>query len=276
MSLKRLLLVFCVVSCLVLVSCMESSYVEPPAGIPRLATPTIWIEKHDITVNGKNIVRISSSTDGAEIYYTTNGVTPSKHSTMYYADAGIPVDDTVTIKAIVLKDGNKSSVETKWFHKVDDKPKLVVDWNTLKIESSATYIYYAEDSTEKNPKEMVPCTSVTIITPSVKSVSGINYTVVAGENGYINSVLEKNVMQSKLPSISDPEEIYDPAKRQIRLTAEGSSARYTVDGTNPTPSIGEYFSGLAGYLYYYNTPQTIKIISFETGKFCSEIVSRNF
>lgn len=44
-----------------------------------------------------------SSTDGSEIYYTTNGDTPTKSSTKY--TGAIPVDKTMSIRAKAFKDG---------------------------------------------------------------------------------------------------------------------------------------------------------------------------
>lgn len=277
MSLKRLLLVFCVVSCLVLVSCMESSYKEPPPGIPRLRTPTIWIEEHDITVNGKNIVRISSSVEGAEIYYTTDERIPSEYSTLYYADAGIPVNDKTCVRAIVVKEGYRDSeFAQKWFYKVD-KPGLVVNSKDLKIISTATHVYYAEDSTEKDPKDMVLSSSGAIIVPSLKSESGINYTVVVGENGFINSVLEKSVRQAKRPTISDSIPVIGNSyQKQILLNSNGDYASFTTNGTDPSRSNGKSFSGPYFYKYFYTDTPKVKVISFASGVFSSDIVSRDF
>lgn len=280
MSLKRLLLVFCVVSCLVLVSCMESSYVEPPPGIPRLRTPTIWIEEHDITVNGKNIVRISSSVEGAEIYYSTdmlNNITPNKNSTLYYADAGIPVNDKTRVRAVVVKEGYRDSeFAQKWFYKVD-KPGLVVNSKDLKIISTATHVYYAEDSTEKDPKEMALSSPGAIIVPSLKSESGINYTVVVGENGFINSVLEKSVRQAKRPTISDSIPVIGNSyQKQILLNSNGDYASFTTNGTDPSRSNGKSFSGLYFYKYFYTDTPKVKVISFASGVLSSDIVSRDF
>ena len=52
---------------------------------------------------------------GAEIRYTTDGSTPSASSTLY-SDA-ITLNDTTTVKAIAIKNGNSSTVSSKTFTK---------------------------------------------------------------------------------------------------------------------------------------------------------------
>ena len=64
------------------------------------------------TYSGPQTVKITTATDGAEIYYTTDGTVPSVNSTKYDPNTGITVTQTVTIMAIVVKDGVSSAVIT--------------------------------------------------------------------------------------------------------------------------------------------------------------------
>ncbi|MBQ7570930.1 MAG: chitobiase/beta-hexosaminidase C-terminal domain-containing protein [Bacteroidaceae bacterium] len=59
------------------------------------------------TYSSAQSVTISCATDGATIYYTTNGDEPTTGSTVY--TAAIDVDETTTIKAIAAKDGMANS-----------------------------------------------------------------------------------------------------------------------------------------------------------------------
>ena len=52
-------------------------------------------------------VTIACETDGADIYYTTDGTDPTTESTKY--TAAIPVDENMTIKAIAVKEGYTNS-----------------------------------------------------------------------------------------------------------------------------------------------------------------------
>lgn len=81
---------------------------EEPSGV---ATPTI-------TPNGGEVesgssVTLACDTDGAEIFYTTNGSTPTAESTKY--SLAITVTDAVTIKAIAIKDELSSNVVSASF-----------------------------------------------------------------------------------------------------------------------------------------------------------------
>jgi hypothetical protein len=56
-----------------------------------------------------------SGPEDAEIYYTTDGSTPSAQSTLY--EGGFVLSDTTTVKAIAIKDGESSEVSTRLFSK---------------------------------------------------------------------------------------------------------------------------------------------------------------
>lgn len=55
-------------------------------------------------------VELNSATEGAKIYYTTDGSTPTENSTLY--TSAIDVEGAVTIKAVAIKDGKLSEVMT--------------------------------------------------------------------------------------------------------------------------------------------------------------------
>ena len=82
-----------------------------------LAKPTIsganpFTESTEVTMSGP---------ENAEIYYTTDGSTPSAQSTLY--EGGFTLSDTTTVKAIAIKNGESSEVSTKLFSKgTDDEP----------------------------------------------------------------------------------------------------------------------------------------------------------
>lgn len=59
------------------------------------------------TYNSSQTVTLSSTTDGAKIYYTTDGTTPTSGSTLY--SAPITVSSSATVKAIAVKNAMNNS-----------------------------------------------------------------------------------------------------------------------------------------------------------------------
>ena len=79
---------------------------------PTISGVTPFTESTEVTMSGP---------EDAEIYYTTDGSTPSAQSTRY--EGGFTLSDTTTVKAIAIKNGESSEVTTKLFSKgTDDEP----------------------------------------------------------------------------------------------------------------------------------------------------------
>lgn len=86
-------------------------------------------------------VKLTASIEGADIYYTLDGTTPSA-SSKKYSSAGITINESCTLKAIAMKSGYKnSSVLTRNY-------KLKVDANSISIPSTKTI--YVGDSEQLN------------------------------------------------------------------------------------------------------------------------------
>lgn len=72
-----------------------------------------------------SFVKLSTGTEGAEIYYTTDGTEPTKDSTKYTDP--IKVDENITIKAIAIKEGTKdSNVRSFNYTALDPKPVIEI------------------------------------------------------------------------------------------------------------------------------------------------------
>ncbi|MBR6771510.1 MAG: chitobiase/beta-hexosaminidase C-terminal domain-containing protein, partial [Lachnospiraceae bacterium] len=94
---------------------------SPDSVKETVKAPTFSVEAG--TYTKAQSVTITSATKGATIYYTTDGKTPTTGSTKY--TQAIPVDKTMTLKAIAVKEGmNNSTVATAAYTiKVEVKEK---------------------------------------------------------------------------------------------------------------------------------------------------------
>ena len=78
---------------------------EPPAA-PTISGKTSFSDSTTVSLSGP---------DGADIYYTLDGSTPTSESTMYSEEFGL--SETTTVKAVAIKDGQSSQVVSKIFTK---------------------------------------------------------------------------------------------------------------------------------------------------------------
>ena len=73
----------------------------------QIATPTISPADDAIFFGSSETVSLECATQGASIYYTTDGTTPDANSALYISPFSI--SETTTIKAVAIKDGMKAS-----------------------------------------------------------------------------------------------------------------------------------------------------------------------
>ena len=78
---------------------------DPPAA-PTISGKTSFSDSTTVSLSGP---------DGADIYYTLDGSTPTSESTMYTEEFGL--SETTTVKAVAIKDGQSSQVVSKIFTK---------------------------------------------------------------------------------------------------------------------------------------------------------------
>ena len=81
------------------------TYTEP-SGMEAVATPVFSLESGYYTE--EQTLTITTETEDAQIYYTLDDTTPTTESTLY--EGPITLNETVTVKAIAVKEGMSNSV----------------------------------------------------------------------------------------------------------------------------------------------------------------------
>lgn len=144
-------------------------------------TPTMTASQ---TFVGPGSITLSCTTSGVTIYYTTNGTTPTTSSTKYTAPFQINqtarIQDTITVKAIAVKNGESSNVaSTDYIVKRQVSAVTIsADGNdystqrtiTMTCPTSGAVIHYTTDGT-------TPTTSSSVYNSASKPTISANATV---------------------------------------------------------------------------------------------------
>ena len=186
------------------------------------------LDKPEIKVSG-NKVTITAA-DGAAVYYTLDGGTPSDKAAKYESE--ITLAKSATVKAIAVKDGfENSDVAAKEVKLALDKPVIKVSGNKVTITAAdGTAVYYTldggtpSDKAAKYEKEITLDKSTTVKAIAVK-------------NGFENSdvSVREVVLAAATPVIS----IKD-GTAAITTATVGADIYYTTDGSVPTAKSLKY------------------------------------
>lgn len=232
--------------------------------IYKVATPSIQNTE-------ASVISITSATNGAKIYYTTDGSVPTTTSSTEYTEPVTITASSVTIKAIAVKDGMiNSAVSTESFAFSCPTPTITFDntTNTVTIASeTGSTIYYAYGST--NPADPTVDEGVT------HGPSPVTFTINA--KTYIKAIAVKeglgnsDVQSATIDKVAPPT-ISFTSDGKVKLISETSAVTiyYEVgeEGSvpNPTTSSTRYTLPLSGV-----SGKVIKAIAVKEGWINSDV-----
>ena len=158
-------------------------------GSKIVATPIFSIESG--AVDSGTSVTITCGTEGAKIYYTTDGTEPAASSTEY--TAAISVTAAVTLKAIAVKDGMNNSAVASASYTIKGTvatPEFSVDSGavnsgtevTITCATEGAKIYYTTDGTE-------PTASSTEYTGAISITEAVTLKAIAVKDGMNDSAV---------------------------------------------------------------------------------------
>ena len=177
-----------------------------------VATPAITPNGGELKY-GNNTVSIACDTDGATIYYTTNGATPTTSSTKY--TGAFTLTSNATVKAIAVKSGwNNSDVASASFtYTVETVATPVIAPNGGEIEAGTTIsiscatsgatIYYSTNGAEPTTVYSAPfALNEAATVKAVAKKTGWNNSATA----QASFTIKQEVVEPEEPEIEEPEE----------------------------------------------------------------------
>lgn len=222
-------------------------------------------------------VKITSTTPGASIYYTTDGSTPSSSSAKYTAAVKVASSETLSAIATAIGDNNSAvataiysitlpTVATPAFSPAGGKYNAV-QTVTMTDATTGAAIYYTTDGT-------TPTTSSTKYSAAVKVTSNETLNAMATATGYNNSAVATAAYMIALPTAATP--TFSPAAGNytsvqtvtIKDATSGATIYYTTDGSTPTTSSAKYSAAIA-----VGGSETLKAVANASGYASSAVAS---
>jgi len=263
--------------------------------IVRFATPggpAVPVASPDSTTFLASITVTLSAENGAKIYYTTDGTTPTTSSTAY--SSALTFTSTTVLKAIADK-GNKQSDVGTFIYTQGTPPDAVTatpgDGTTfsssvsvaLSTATSGATIYYTtngSDPTSASNQYSSPLTfSSSTLLKAIAIKSGISSSVSSF------TYLKNGSVAPPTATPGDGTQFESSQTVTLQSTTSGATIYYTVDGSTPTTSSTQYTGPIA-----LVSTTTIKafaraggenslVVSFtytKTGPVCPDLTAGNF
>ena len=241
-----------------------------------VATPEFSVASG--AVDSGTSVTITCSTDGAKIYYTTDGTEPTAESTEY--TAAISITEAVTLKAIAVKDGMNDSAVSSASYTIKGTVSTpafsvasgAVDSGTEVTISCATdgaEIYYTTNGSE-------PTASSTEYTGAISITEAVTLKAIAVKDGMNGSAVSSASYTIK-GTVATPEfsvasgAVNSGTEVTITCATEDAKIYYTTNGSEPTASSTEYAGAIS-----VTPPMTLKAIAVKDGMNNSAVASASY
>ena len=231
-----------------------------------VATPTITPNGGELKY-GNNTVTIACATDGATIYYTTNGATPTTSSTKY--TGAFTLTSNATVKAIAVKTGwNNSSVASASFTYTVETvatPVIAPNGGELKYGNNTVTIACATDGATiyYTTNGATPTTSSTKYTGAFTLTSNATVKAIAVKTGWNNSSVASASFTYTVETVATPViapnggEIEAGTTISISCATSGATIYYSTNGAEPTTVYSAPFA--------LNEAATVKAVAKKTG-----------
>ena len=237
----------------------------------NIANPLFAVASGSTILYGGS-VGISCATDGAEVYYTTNGDTPTSASTKYKAP--IVLTEATTIKAIAINGGDESEVVSATYSVKATAPTFSVAEGTYNTTQSVSLenttdgatIYYTIDGSE-------PTSSSAAYSTAIDITASTTIKAIAIKAGLTDSEIASAAYTLKVlaPTFSVAEGDYDDEQNvELSCATDGAKIYYTFSGTPSSKSI--LYSGAINV----SDIKTIRAIAIKDGWTDSDVATAEY
>jgi hypothetical protein len=244
--------------------------------LPLAQTPVISVPTG--TYTSIQTVKITDSTLGAKIYYTTDGSTPTASSTVYKSP--LSVSTSQTLNAVAIATGYAPSTVATATYTINltvVAPTITPAGGTFTTIQTATMadttpnssIYYTTDGS-------TPTTSSTLYSGPVQVLGSETIKAIGATAGYANSPVTSATFTLNLPAAATPtislgSGTYTYAQTvTLSDTTTGATIYYTLDGTTPTTSSKVYSAPIP------MATATLKAMAIAIGYSSSPVASASY
>lgn len=246
--------------------------------LPTTATPTISVPTGSYA--SAQSVTINDATNGAFIYFTTDGTTPTINSTVHFQSQPISIQHSATLQAIAVADGCYTSAAANAVYTLPPPaatPTFSVPGGTYTSFQTVTIsdptpgatIYYTVDGT-------TPTASSNVYSAPIGIVDSLTLRAVATASGYSISYVGSatytlNLPTAAMPTFSPADGTYNaPQTVTISDSTPGATIYYQVNGY---PSTG---SPVYSIPITVSSSETIRSIATATNYFPSGLAGASY
>ena len=207
---------------------------------------------------GQRKIKLSCSTSGATIYYTTNGKTPTTSSKKYGGGLLVVKKDT-TIKAIAVKNGSKSAVMTKKID-VDTLTGDVTGNGTVDKTDYARFVKYKDGETSYVCKDNCDMNGDGKVT--TKDIKLLYNELYGDDSAEYEEDDSSNVSSSIKQPVMTVYKVYGGKSVKLECDTAGATIYYTTNGTKPDTGDYKYTTK-----FVVDDDTTVKAVAYKGGKY---------
>ena len=207
---------------------------------------------------GVRKIRLSTTTSGATIYYTTNGKTPTTKSKKYTGGLLLIRKDT-KICAIAVKGSAKSATMVKTFRVATKYGDVTgngvidqTDYTRLKNFLAGKTSYICKDNADCDGSGGISSKDLTVLSQYL--------------NGKISRLPSSAVTTVKKPTATKAK-VYGGMRITLKTTVSGATIYYTTNGATPTPTNGTRYNSP----FTLASSKTIKAVTYKNGETSSAL-----